>query len=70
MMLSALTRESLRVRRERRRLEAEGWQEVGEGGGRLWQLHRGSLIDHIITDVCIGPTGKTIFIKTAPADES
>lgn len=65
MKLSARTRDILRCRRARRRLKKEGWEEVGEGGGRLWELHRGRRIGFVITDVQIGPEGTSLFIKTA-----
>jgi hypothetical protein len=45
--------------------EAEGWEEVGEGGGKLWELYRGARHDHVITDVRIAPGGKSLLIKTA-----
>lgn len=58
------TREALRCRRIRRDLIAAGFEEIGAGGGRLWQLHRGFGIDHVITDVAIAPEGKSVFVKT------
>lgn len=66
MKVTEHTRDALRCRRERRRLEAEGFEEVGERGGNLWQLHRGSRQDHVIVDVRIAPEGKSLFIKTVP----
>lgn len=65
MKFTVLTRNALWTRRERRKLSREGWEEVGESGGRLWELHRGYRIGHVITDVRIGPEGRTLFIKTA-----
>jgi len=65
MMVTPLTKEILRCRRERRRLASDGWQEVGENGGCLWQLHRGARLNHVISDVRIAPEGRTIFIKIA-----
>lgn len=64
MKVTARTREALRCRRARRKLSAEGWEEVGERGGRLWELHRGCRIGHVITHVQIAPEGRTLFIKT------
>ena len=66
MKVSTLTRETLRVRRTKRDLELHGFEEIGERGGKLWELHRGGRTDHVITDVEIGPDGKTLFIRTAP----
>lgn len=66
MKLSPLTRQALRGRREVRDLTREGWEQVGEGGGNLWELHRGCRHDHVITDVRIACDGKSLWIKTSP----
>jgi hypothetical protein len=52
-------------RAERKRLVDEGWEEVNESGGPLWQLVRGARWRERITDVVIAPGGKSLFIKTA-----
>lgn len=36
----------LALRRERRDMAKRGWEFVGEGGGKLWELARGSRIGH------------------------
>ena len=64
MLVTNRTREALRCRRIRRKLAADGFEEVGEGGGPLWLLHRGFGADHIITAVAIAPEGTTVFVKT------
>jgi hypothetical protein len=64
MRVTERTREALRCRRIRRDLIAAGFEEIGEGGGHLWQLHRGFGIGHTITAVAIAPEGKSLFIKT------
>jgi hypothetical protein len=64
MKITNKTKEVLRCRRERRRLLAEGYEEVGEGGGRLWELYRGRRVGYVITDVKIAPEGLSLFIKT------
>jgi hypothetical protein len=64
MRVTDRTRETLRCRRIRRDLIADGFEEIGEGGGHLWQLHRGFGTDHAITAVAIGPEGMSVFIKT------
>lgn len=66
MIVTTVTKEVLRCRRARRALELAGFEEVGERGGSLWELHRGSRTDHVITEVRIGPEGKTLFIRTSP----
>lgn len=62
-----MTKRALETRRTHRDLVRDGYEEVGEGGGRLWELHRGCRTDHIITDVVIAPDGRSLFIKTAPS---
>jgi hypothetical protein len=47
-------------------LAAEGFEPVGEGGGKLWELYRGVRTNHVITDVRIGPDRKHVWIKTEP----
>lgn len=66
MRVTQRTRLALASRRSRKALLSAGYEEVGEGGGRLWELHRGWRQNHIITDVTIAPDGKSLFIKTAP----
>ena len=70
MKVTAFTRDVLRCRRTRRDLGKRGYEEVGEGGGRLWELHRGCRIGHTITDVQIAPEGRSLFIKTAASLQS
>jgi hypothetical protein len=43
---------------------AAGYEQITENGGRLWELHRGYRTDHVITDVVIAASGKTLFVKT------
>ncbi len=64
MRVTDRTREVLRCRRIRRGLIASGFEEVGEGGGHLWELHRDIKRDHAITAVAMAPEGKSLFIKT------
>ncbi|TGR83030.1 hypothetical protein EN866_34440 [Mesorhizobium sp. M2D.F.Ca.ET.223.01.1.1] len=65
MRVTAFTKEALAVRRDIRDQERDGWEYVGEGGGDLWQLYRGSRFSHRITDVRIAACGKALWIKTA-----
>lgn len=65
MKVSAVTRHVLKVRRELRDMPRHGWELVSESGGRLWELHRGYRLRHVITDVRIAATGKDLWIKTA-----
>jgi hypothetical protein len=64
MLVTDRTREALRCRRIRRKFAADGFEEIGESGGHLWELHRDIKRDHnTITAVAIAPEGKTLFVK-------
>lgn len=65
MKVTKLTRSALTVRREARDMKTNGWESVGEGGGKLWELHRGGRWREVITDVKIAADGKSLWIKTA-----
>ena len=63
-MVTDRTKEALRCRRIRRKLAADGFEEIGGSGGHLWELHRDIKRDHnTITAVAIAPEGKTLFVK-------
>ena len=64
MKVTNLTRTRLACRRQARNLMALGYEEVGERGGRLWELYRGGRTDHIITDVKVAVGGKSLFVRT------
>lgn len=63
MLVTTLTREMHAARKIRRRLVAGGYEEVGEGGGKLWELYRGYRYDHRIVAVEIDPSGKSLWVK-------
>src|SRR5260370_27302367 len=65
MLVTDRTREALRCRRIRRKLAADGFEEIGKSGGHLWELHRDIKRDHnTITAGAIAPGGQTLFSKT------
>lgn len=64
MKVTNLTRSMLTVRRDVRDMTRDGWEKVGEGGGRLWELYRGGRTREVITDVKIAADGKSLWIKT------
>lgn len=64
MKVTDFTRRALAVRRDRRDMIAAGWEFVGEGGGKLWELYRGYRYTHRISDVRIAADGKALWIKT------
>lgn len=66
MIITELTREQLKVQRIRASLIKRGFEAVGEGGGRLWELYRGSRTEHKIVDVAIDPCGKSVWVKINP----
>ena len=63
MRVTEFTRDVLRHRREVRRLERLGYRKAAEP---FWELNRGVLCDHRITEVAIGPDGKSLWCKIEP----
>lgn len=45
-------------------MEARGYEKIGEGGGKLWELYRGWRTDQRIVDAIVDPGGRAIWIKT------
>jgi hypothetical protein len=66
MKLTSLTKRALAQRRFIREWEAKGYEEIGEGGGRLWELYRGYRTDCRITDAKVPPGGRSIWVKIEP----
>lgn len=46
MIGTAWQKRVLALRREQRDMLRRGWEFIGEGGGRLWELSRGSRIGY------------------------
>lgn len=63
MLVTEFSRRAIAVRRDERRMRAAGYVRVGEGGGDLWQLHRGSRVGHVITDVKIAADQISVWVK-------
>lgn len=63
MLVTEFTRSALRHRRSRKELAADGFIEIGEGGGDLWKLYRGGWQHRHITDVVIGHDRKSVWVK-------
>lgn len=70
MRVTDFTRDALRSRKEDRDMKKDGWERVGEGGGKLWELYRGGRWNHRITDAQISVDGKSLWIKTKQYRES
>lgn len=63
MLVNERTRKVLAIRRQRRDLLAAGYEEVGENGGKLWELERGGRYDQRIVDAVVSAGDKSVFVK-------
>lgn len=59
----------LAYRRQKRDLEHAGWEEIGEGGGKLWELYRGYRYNHQIVDCQVVIGGMSVFVKIVKNSE-
>lgn len=66
MKVTKFTLSALAWRRQRRDLLKEGYEFLGEGGGKIWQLNRGARWDHQIVDAIISECGKGVYVKCEP----
>jgi hypothetical protein len=64
--LTALSRDALRTRRFHRKMTALGYEEVGENGGRLWEIRRGWRVGSRIVDAVVAPHGLSIYVRIEP----
>jgi hypothetical protein len=69
MLVTDLTRSRLHFRRTVRRWRAEGFEEIGEGGGRLWEIYRGGRMGQRITAARVAPDGMSVYVKIGSANE-
>lgn len=60
MKVTQFTTDALNYSREVKRLQQEGYRQSAEP---FWEIHRGALWDHVITDVVIGPDRKSLWCK-------
>lgn len=63
MKVTKFTRNVLAARKQKRDMLAKGYEEVGEGGGLLWELERGSRIGHKIIDAVVAVHGRSVYVK-------
>ena len=63
MLVTTRTRRQLIVRRIRRDLAERGYERVGEGGGKLWEMYRGGRQGHRITAVEVDPDGMSVWVR-------
>lgn len=60
----------LRHRRFVKNMLSKGYEEVGEDGGKLWELYRGYRTAYRITDAIVAPLGRSVFVKIESAFEA
>ena len=70
MRVTEFTRDALAHRRERRDLEAAGWERMAEGGAPLWELYRGPRQRCRIAEARVGADGKTVWIRVVSSMSS
>lgn len=66
MKLTEWSRGALRSRRFHRKMTALGYEEVGEGGGKLWEIRRGRRVGWRIVDAVVAPHGLSVYVKIEP----
>jgi hypothetical protein len=59
-------KDSLAARREARDMTKAGWEWIGEGGGKLWELYRGWRTDQHIVDAKVSYSGLGVWVKIEP----
>lgn len=65
MKVTDRTRRALAYRRTVRQWRKDGYEEVGENGGNLWQIYRGHRVGKKIIDARVAPHGMSVFVKIA-----
>jgi hypothetical protein len=63
MLVTDRTKRVLEARRFQRRMSAAGFERLGEGGGRLWEIYRGGRCGQRITQAVIEPGGMAVWVK-------
>lgn len=56
-------KQAVAIRRDRRTHERDGWEYLGEGGGRIWELVRGSRMGHRIVAAEVAADGLGVWVK-------
>ena len=65
MKVTDRTRKVLYYRRTVRQWKAEGFEEIGECGGNLWEIYRGARCGQTIREARIAPDGMSVFVRIA-----
>lgn len=68
MKVTDYTKRAVARLRERRDMEAKGWEYVGEGGGLLWQLYRGHRTHCRIVEAKPTIDGLGIWVRIEPRE--
>lgn len=66
MKVTDWTRRALHYRRTVKQWRAEGFEDLGEDGGNLWEIYRGGRVGQTIKEVRIAPNGMSVFVRVAP----
>lgn len=68
MKVTQITRDAFHYRRQKRRLERQGYEQItcAFGIGNLWQLDRGSRYNWRIVEAVVGVDGESVFVKAVP----
>lgn len=69
MRVTSITKRRLNYLRFVRKYTALGYEDLGERGGRLWEIYRGYRIGQQIVDAVIPPGGMSVFVKIAPSTD-
>jgi hypothetical protein len=59
MIVNSLTKRVKRWRTEAKKMKDAGFERIEAD----WRIHRGGLMDHVITDVAISCDGKWLYYK-------
>lgn len=63
MKVTESTKRVLNYRRTVKKWQAEGFEDLGESGGRLWEIYRGARAGQKITEARVAPDGMSVFVK-------
>jgi hypothetical protein len=69
MKVTQRTKAVLAMRRQQRELYAKGYEYVGEGGGKLWEIYRGGRCGQRITDAIVDVAGMGVYVKIEPTSQ-
>ena len=67
--LSERSKQILGNRRFHRDMTARGYEEVGERGGRLWEIYRGGRVGSRIIDAVVAPNGMSVYVRIAATND-